>query len=528
MTEDSHIVVDQSDVTAFLADPATHGGMPVGRIDTYAALVFLAGDTVYKVKRAVRFSYMDFSTLEKRKAACCAELALNRRTAPDIYLRVAAITREADGELALDGAGEPTEWAVVMRRFDQDLLFDRMASRGALTVAHVQGAVTALTRLQRAADIACGPPGDVGDGFGLAGTIAQIVGELGERPDLIAVDALIGFGDALAAALAAIEPLLERRRGDGLVRRGHGDLHLGNLCLFEGRATLFDCIEFNDAIATVDVLYDMAFLLMDLEHSGLRSLANAALNAYVPVAPGGAAKTLEALAALPLMLALRAGIRAMVSAKSAPRQGDPGRRATMETAARSYFDLAEAFLAPEPPRLVAVGGLSGSGKSTLARALAPGLGRASGAIHLRSDAIRKELYGVAETDRLPESAYTAAVSDRVYAEMFARTRLALSAGQAVIVDGVNADPAGRSELRALAAGARSPFTGLWLEAPAGTLKARVTTRHGDASDADAAIVARQLDMDVGPLDWHRIDGAAGAESVLDVARRLLGDGDETG
>jgi aminoglycoside phosphotransferase family enzyme/predicted kinase len=528
MTETDYIVADQTGIAAFLADAATHGGAPVERIDTYAAMVFLVGDTVYKVKRAVRYSFMDFSTLAKREAALRAELTLNRRTAPDLYRAVVAITREAGGGLALDGGGTPVEWALVMRRFDQDGLFDRLAERGALTAGQVRDAVAATARLHAGAEIVTAPPAKGGSGVGLAGTIVEIVDELAERPDLIDAEARAALGEALHAALAAVTPLLDRRRADGMVRRGHGDLHLANIALVDGTATLFDCIEFNDAIATVDVLYDVAFLLMDLGHRGLRPLANVALNAYIPAAPGGAAATLEVLAALPLMLSLRAGIRALVDSKAGATQAEPAARQAFDDAARAYFAEARAYLDPAPPRLVAVGGLSGTGKSTLARALAPALGRAPGAVHLRSDVVRKELWGVPETEKLPAEAYARAVSDRVYAEMHARARLALQAGQAVVFDAVSSDPAGRADLRALAEAAGAPFTGFWLDAPEVVLKQRVTARTGDASDADAAVVDLQVREETGPIDWQRIDAGGGPDSVRNAAFRLLGAAGQTG
>lgn len=517
-----HLIDDQREIAAFLADPATHGGAAVERIDTYAAMVFLAGDTVYKVKRAVWFSFMDFSTLERREAACRAEVTLNRRTAPALYRDAVAITREADGSLALDGAGKPVEWAVVMARFDQDGLFDRLAGRDALTAELIRDAVAAAARLHRDAEIVRDPPGDTGSGDGLAGTIAEITDELAERPDLVPADERAHLGEALHAALAAVTPLLERRRVDGMVRRCHGDLHLGNIALVDGRATLFDCIEFNEAIATVDVLYDIAFLLMDLEHRNLGRLANIALNDWLPAAPGGASASIEALAALPLMLSLRAGIRAMVESKAGAAQEDKAQRAAHDDAARVYFDAACAFLDPFPPGLVAVGGLSGSGKSTLARALAPDLGRAPGAVLLRSDTIRKEMWGVAETEKLPADAYTRSASDRVYAEMHARARLALKAGQAVIVDAVNSDATGRADLARLAEQEGAAFAGLWLDAPEHVLKQRVTARVGDASDADASVVALQLGEDTGPIDWYRIDAGGGGDAALAAARRQLG------
>ncbi len=537
MTAIDPVVEDQSTIAAFLGDPATHGGAAVERIDTHISMVFLAGDTVYKVKRAVRFGYLDFSTLQKREAACRAEIALNRRTAPDLYRRVAAIARAPSGALALDGPedgpdgpGETVEWAVVMRRFEQDGLFDRLAERGALTPAHVRDAVTAAAALHRtAASVFALPAGSTAAGGypladgtgGLKSAMIANLDELTGRPELFPPDTLATLRGTSLAALDANAALLEGRRARGYVRRCHGDLHLRNICLIDGRAILFDAIEFSEALASIDVLYDFAFLLMDLEYRGLRALANLALNVWLPLAPGGAPAALEALAALPVMLASRAQVRAKVAASAEAAQPGAAGRAAMRDAARAYFALSQSFLEPLPPRLVTVGGLSGSGKSTLARALAPELGRAPGAVHLRSDTIRKEMFGVVETERLPPAAYTREMSDRVYGEIHARARLALAAGQAVVVDAVSSDAAGRAELRRLAERAGVPFTGIWLDAPADTLKARVTARSGDASDADAAVVAMQLVEETGPIDWRRLDAGGDFGAILAAARDFL-------
>jgi aminoglycoside phosphotransferase family enzyme/predicted kinase len=521
MTADVRTIEGQQDIAGFLADPATHGGIAVERIDTHVSMVFLVGDRVYKVKRAVRFSYLDFSTPEKREAACRAEVTLNRRTARELYRGVVAITRGADGRLALGGGGEPVEWAVVMRRFAQDGLFDRLAERGELTADRVRDAVTAAAALHRDAEVLPTPPGGDDGAAGLRTVVGSIATELADYPELFGQTETAEFVEALHAALDKVSPLLERRLADGMLRRCHGDLHLRNICLVDGKATLFDCIEFNESIACIDVLHDIAFLLMDLEHRGLEPLANVALNTWLPLAPGGASATLEGLAALPLMLAMRAGVRAMVSASAEAAQGEVANRAAMHGAARSYFMLARAFLDPLPACLIAVGGLSGSGKSTLARRLAPMIGRPPGAVHLRSDAIRKELWGTGEAERLPQEAYARAISDRVYAELFARARLALAAGQAAIVDAVNADPEGRGELRRLAERSGVPFAGFWLDAPSATLLQRVIARRGDASDADAAVVLQQLEEDVGEIDWHRLDAGAGADTVVEQAWRIL-------
>ena len=510
---------DQAPVVAFLSDPASYGaGVDrVERIDTHAAHVFLAGDRAYKMKRAVRFAFLDFSTLARRHWACEREIEFNRRTAPALYLGLASVNRDADGRLAFGGAGEPVEWLVAMRRFDQAGLFDRMASEGRLTERNVLALADAVVALHagaeriRAADLPAGPTG------GLAISVRDTLGGLYDHETLFGRQRIAALLDRMSAALQLSTPLLENRCRDGYLRRCHGDLHLRNVCLIDGEPRLFDCIEFNDALACIDVLYDLAFLLMDLCHRDLRAFANLVLNRYFADEGQDAA-----LAALPFFLALRAGIRAWVDATSAAAQQDPAAAAALRAEARRYLAAADGFLAPPSPRLVAVGGFSGSGKSTVARAVAPSIGAAPGALVLRSDVIRKRLWGVAETDRLPDAAYAPSVSERVYETMRRRARLALGAGHAVLFDAVHDRPADRAAAQAVANEAGVAFDGIWLEAPAERLVARIGERSSDASDADAAVVRKQLESGAGAVEWTRIDASGTPDDVARRVRRKLG------
>jgi aminoglycoside phosphotransferase family enzyme/adenylate kinase family enzyme len=508
-----HVVADQSEVAAFLARPETHGGAPVERIDTHAAMVFLTGDLAYKVKRAVAYPYMDFSTLSRRRAACLREVEINRRTAPKVYLDARPILRRADGRLSLDGTGEAVEWTVVMRRFEQAGLFDRLAQAGRLTPTLLLRLADEVARFHEAAEPILERAGELG------WVIDENAGEFVERPELFAPDRAERLTAAARAALERVAGLLEDRRARGLVRRCHGDLHLRNVCLIDGRPTLFDAIEFNDAIACIDVLYDFAFLLMDLDHRGLRPAANLVFNRYLQ-----RSGDLEALAALPLFLSLRAAVRAKVSASAALSQDDEAARRCLEDEAGAYFAAAAAYLAPPPARLVVVGGFSGSGKSTLARALAPALGPAPGALHLRSDVLRKALHGVDELTELPQEAYRPAVSERVYDELLARARRALAAGHAVALDAVYSKPQGRREVETLARRSGVAFTGLWLEAPREVLRARAAARRADASDATPGVVDRQLAEDPGTITWHRLEAGGTPEEVVADAQRILGCG----
>ncbi len=504
----------QREVIEFLSRPQSYGPTveKVERIETHGAIVFLAGTRAYKLKRAVRFPYMDYSTPERRRAMCEAELSINRQTAPMLYEAVCPVTREADG-LRIGGLGPAVDWLVVMRRFDQEALLDRVAARGELTRDLIVAIAEAV-----AAFHAIAPPATA---FGGAAAMAAVVDGnraslLEAAPAILDTGAVTAFDAQCRQALAAVADLLDRRRQDGFVRRCHGDLHLGNICLIDGRPVLFDAIEFNEHIASIDTLYDFAFLLMDLEHRRLRDLANAALNAYLDTTgdDGG-------LAALPLFLACRAGVRAHTSAAAARAQSDEMRRRTLIDAARSYLSLAPQFLAPTAGRIVAIGGLSGTGKSTVARAIAPRLGRAPGAVVLRSDVIRKRLAGVPPTTRLDAAAYTPAVSTRVYRELAERAHRIAAAGQVVIADAVFAKPEERSLIEEAARSAAVPFTGIWLTAPAAELRARIRGRTGDASDATVAVLEQQLTYELGKIAWERVDAGGDPSATAATVQGLI-------
>lgn len=507
---------EQREVIAFLSRPEAYrqAGGRVERIDTHGAVVFLVGDRAYKLKRAVHFSYLDYSTVERRRVFCEAELALNRRTAPDLYLEVAPVTRGTDGRLAIGGPGQPVDWLVVMRRFDQAGLLDRMAEAGRLDRRLVLALADRIVAFHRGAE----PTPEFG---GSAGTRAVLDSDIANLrlgvPGAFNQPAVDAFAAEIAAALERVCGLLDRRRADGRVRRCHGDLHLRNICLVDGVPTLFDGIEFDDRIACIDVLYDLAFLLMDLDHRGLGSLANAVLNRYVDLA--GEAEA--ALAALPLFLAQRAAIRAHVGVAAAAAQPDAAKQAAQIAAARAYLVAALGYLRPASPRLVAIGGLSGTGKSTLAYAIAPGLGGPLGGRVIRSDVTRKRLAGVAPETRLPETAYGREASRAVYAALCDGAAAALAAGRPVIADAVFAAPEERAAIAAVAADAGVAFHGLWLEASAGLLEARIAARSGDASDATVAVLRRQLGYDLGIIDWTRIDVGGDRDSCLSRARAAL-------
>jgi aminoglycoside phosphotransferase family enzyme/predicted kinase len=509
----------QRETVAFLASAAAHGLAPgdaVARIDTHISFVFLAGERAYKLKRAVRLPFLDFSTLAAREAACRAELAVNRRAAPALYEAVRAVTREADGRLAIGGLGEAVDWLVVMRRFDQAGLFDRLIETGGLTAERLHDLAEAIAVFHR--DAPRTPE------FGGVRGLAQVI----ESDDRTFAATALERARTLELAkrqrdgLARCTPLLERRREAGRVRRVHGDLHLRNICLVEDRPTLFDAIEFNDAFACIDIAYDLAFLLMDFDHHGRRDFANLVFNHYLAFADEELEGATSPLGALPLFLSLRAAIRAHVGATTAAAIDAAPARQRALAEADAYLDRALAYLDPPPPRLVAVGGLSGSGKSRLARAVAPRLGAAPGAVVLRSDVIRKRLAGVGLFTRLPDSAYGAAMTVRTFECLFAQAEAALAAGHSVVADAVFARPEQRAELARIAARAGVPFQGLWVEAPPAVMAERIAKRIRNPSDATLEVLELQKNYDLGPLEWPRLDSSGPRAETEKAALERLG------
>jgi uncharacterized protein len=468
-------------------------------IETHISLVFVGTDTVWKLKKAVKLPFLDFTRVEDRHRFTIRELELNAPAAPGMYRDIVPVVRQPDGSLALGTT--PTDapiedWVLRMAPVPADDFLEAIAARGGLTAPLQDALADAVAAYHHALPVVTGlrpPMRDIA-----LGNVPSALGAGLPAPDVEA------WRDAVLCALDTIDPLLCRRADAGFVRRAHGDLHLSNLCLWRDRPVPFDALEFDESLATIDLAYDLAFLLMDLDHQVDRAAANRVLNRYV-------ARTgdVELVPALPAFLSIRAMVRAHVEARSGHA-----------TAWQPYLQAAQDYLRPAPVMVVAVGGLPGTGKSTLARALAPGLGRAPGALILRSDEIRKRQHNSEPEQRLPQSAYSDAASQAVFATIADGTRIAAAGGHCVVADATFIDPAHRRLVEDAARAAGVPFAGFWLDAPLAELERRIIARSGDASDATIAVLHAAARGAPGAGNWHPVD-SRNVDAALALVRTTL-------
>jgi len=486
MTGD-HAMGAQGDTAEVLALLMREAGAGAELISTHISHVVIGRDVVFKLKKPVRLAYLDFSTPRQRLMFCERELRLNRRTDPEglIYRGVSRIVRRSDGGLAFDAEGALVDAVVRMRPFDQSGLLDRLATAGPLDPVMVDSLASAIVALHGRAEVS-----DDGRGAARMARVLDVNARAFVDSGLMDTEAAGVLDRLFREALQRHAFLLDRRAGAGQVRRCHGDLHLRNICLIGGRPVIFDCLEFDEDLATTDVFYDLAFTVMDLWHRDQRVAANRLLNRYCD-----ATGEQEGLSLMPFFVAIRAAVRAHVTASA----GGTGEEA------ESYLALARRALAVPAPVLFAVGGLSGSGKSTIASSLAPLVGGIPGARILSSDRLRKSRFGVEAGHRLPPEAYRPEVSRSVYAAMREGASAVLAGGCAVIADAVHARPDERQAIEDVARAAGAPFQGIWLDVPPDRLMARVAARRGDPSDATVETVAAQLRYELGTITWPRFD-----------------------
>ncbi|SMX25852.1 bifunctional aminoglycoside phosphotransferase/ATP-binding protein [Boseongicola aestuarii] len=498
----------QSEVIAFLASPhAFNSCEDVSVIETHGALVFLCGPVALKLKRAVKYDYMDLSTVELRHAMLVREIELNAPFAPMIYRDVLPVTRQDEG-LALAGDGPVVDWVLRMWRFPAEDELQEIAKRGELDEELALSMGEAVAAYHKATPIVRCPGsqliGDILDE--LQRVFAEFTGSMGMMRIPV-------WAHEARDAWMSNRSLLDARGLSGHVRRVHGDMHLRNFVLMDGQPTLFDALEFDEILGTCDVLYDVAFLIMDMCHSGLQKQACRVLDTWLCEAEG---EEDDGLAALPLFLSVRAAIRAMVLLQTDAACETPEASACEID---EYMQLADVCLRRPPPMLVAVGGYSASGKSILARQIAPDIGALPGAVILASDMERKA--GLQKKQALNKEAYTSEKRTAVYQRIFTRAESILKAGHAVVLDATFLGPDLRKKAASVAAVSGVPFVGFWLDAPQRVLEDRIEARRKAASDANIDVLRRQLAAPIGDLSWYRLDASGTFESVYSAALKTL-------
>jgi predicted kinase len=400
-----------------------------------------------------------------------------------------------------------------MRRFDQEALLDSMASKGKLDRRHLTELADTIVHFHRQAPRATSAAFARTLEEAAANVEAALCSPAADQTGLRAAP----YIGRLRQQLEVRTALINERERDGFVRHCHGDLHLNNIVLWQGHPTLFDAIEFDDRLATIDVLYDLAFLLMDLWHRGLRQQANLILNHYFQ---RSAMRELAGLALLPLFLSLRAAIRAMTAVHGLGVQ-PPASEPALAGAIQSYAALAARLLVPGRPSLVAIGGISGTGKTSAAREAAALIGAVPGALILRTDVERKVMQGVPLNSPLPAGSYTPEARDEVYRRVFKKAETVLNAGHSVIVDAVFPAQGERTLLCELAHRTTASFWGFWLEADPSIVRQRIRARSSGASDANLAVAEAQLRTVMPPEGWIKVDASGPVHaSAAAIMRRL--------
>lgn len=507
---------------AALRDPARlpYPGGAVELLETHISWVLLAGDHAYKLKKPVDLGFLDFSTPELRAHFCREELRLNRRLAPRHYLAVLAVTG-TPGDPRIGGDGPVVDHAVVMRRFPQDDLLDARLVAGTLEPAQLDAVADTVAAFH--AGLA---PAEPDSGWGTPQAVRTPVDENFQAiAPVTGGDRLAPLRDWCAATHERLSPVFHQRLAQGWVRECHGDMHLGNMAWDEDAPVIFDAIEFSPALRWIDVMSELAFLVSDLAHRGRADLGRRVLNRWLEHSGdyGG-------LAVLRYYQVYRTLVRAKVTAIRLQQldPGDPARGPTREELER-YLDQATAYTQPLHPRLVITRGLSGSGKSVLAGSLV----EAMGAVRLRADVERKRLAGLpplARTHSPPGAGlYGPEMSARTLEHLAILAREVLASGYPVVVDATFLGRPWRDALRGVAAEAGVPFVILEVTCPHGELRRRVAARRGDASEADLAVLARQLDAFT-PLDPDEapftvtVDNGGAPPAAADLATRVLAGG----
>jgi aminoglycoside phosphotransferase family enzyme/predicted kinase len=456
---------------------------PIQLIQTHVSYVLLTGDYAYKLKKAVNFGFLDFSTLEKRQHFCQEELRLNQRGAAELYLEVLPVT-VADKQYQLGGTGKAVEYALKMRQFPQEFLFTSLFEQGKLNEEQMEelGRVVAQYHAQA----------EINDYIRSFGEILQVRAAFDENYQQ--TEKYIGGPQTKEQFKETKQytdkffverpELFTSRIHNNYIRECHGDLHLRNIALWHDKITLFDCIEFNEPFRFVDVMYDVAFTVMDLEARQRQDLGNAFLNSYIEQTGDW-----EGLQVLPLYLSRQAYVRAKVTSFLLDDSSVPAaaKEEATKTAA-DYYKQAWEYTKPKQGKLFLMSGLSGSGKSTTAKYLA----RQLNAIQIRSDAVRKHLGGISLQERGGDDLYTPEMTQKTYTRLLNLGIILANQGFNVILDAKYDREQLRQDAIAQAEKHQIPLQIIYCTAPVEVIRDRLINRTGDIADATVDLLTSQL------------------------------------
>ena len=476
------------DITRMLlTDVFDHPVSHIKLIETHISWVILTGQFAYKIKKPVNFGFLDFSTLEKRRHYCDQELQLNRRLAPEIYLKVVAISGSKD-KPSLKSSGKVIEYAVKMKQFPQAAQLDNMLASGRLNTDHIDAIAHMVAEFHQNTDVA-----DDTMEYGRSNMIYHPVEEnftqiKAHLDTVVYAEKLVKLEQWCNAEFLRLKPYFEQRKQDGFVRECHGDMHLRNLLWLDDHAIAFDCIEFNSKLRWIDVISEVAFLVMDLHERKQLRLANHFLNTYLELTGD-----YEGLSALPFYLCYRALVRAKVNALRLEQKDlSAEEKKTTISEFESYLDLAITYSQHRQSKVIIMRGLSASGKSTVSQRLLDSIG----AIRIRSDVERKRLYGRGPTDsaadNIESGIYSSDASTYTYKKLIELTSFIIKAGYSVIVDAAFLKHEQREAFQIVSENLGAHFTILDITAPAEVLRHRIRQRKDDASDADLTVLEHQL------------------------------------
>ncbi|MCQ2913734.1 MAG: AAA family ATPase [Alphaproteobacteria bacterium] len=514
------IIDDQSDLRNALSKPDIYGLKSSRKIivkETNISVVFLTGEFAYKLKRGVKFPYVDYSSVEKRRMACEKEMDLCNMWAPGFAYRVEPVVRIGKNfKIGTSGKAneEIVDYLFVMKEFPEDMLFDKMTDHGELDRFEMMDTAERIYEMHSKAKIVKSrDPVDI-----IRGRILENNAMIRcFTPSVFDADDVDALEAAQFTELENVKELLKKRGDEGKIRECHGDLNLRNIAICDGKVTVFNPIEFYDELTNIDILYDFAFLLLDMESKGLRRLSSILFNHYIALSGDT-----EGVRCLPLFMSCRACVNAYVFAEQSAGLKDKIAANLLANRAYSHLVMARRLLKKEPPILMACGGLSGSGKSRISRESAPYIGNSPGAVILRDDVIRKNILGVGLEDYVPTDTYTKDLEEKVFDTLCEKCKEVLKTGQSVVADALFHDQKQRERIENIAQEAGVKFLGIWGDAPIEIRKERVMKRLRNPSDVkDPKELEEQLNKDVGVVSWDVIDTSGEKMVTLSKVRALL-------